>query len=415
MIPAVILSRIGRGNDCVERASLWLGPVAEYPRFEFSMKDVRRSGELIAANISWTDESAPQILEAFRIANSWRDAHAYPMRSVRSQIIAYMRSQGVEGITGARLKRMQAIRRKLRRLPGSLNQLQDLGGCRAILPRMSEVRLLVGALRERSRHHLRAEDDYIQNPKPDGYRSHHLMFSFRGRGHAKIYDNRRIEVQVRTRLQHAWATAVEAVGLFRREDLKGNQGSPDWLELFRLMSAEFAVAEGCPEPPNAPLRDDRIRRIKQLDEKLEAARTLENLSYAVRASELSMAPDITADYYLIVYNNSTNLVDVSPYYGPKSAAIAYDNAEAMDNRSGNDTENIVLVESDRLESLKEAYPNYFGDVEILKRNLTDIVRGKGAREYAMPPRQVAPLPGRIRDKPDTGWFRRSRFRRPRGA
>jgi Region found in RelA / SpoT proteins len=87
---------------------------------------------------------------------------------------------------------------------------------------------------------LREEDDYIARPKPDGYRSHHLMFNFRDRRNAGIHDGRRIEVQLRTRLQHSWATAVEAVGLFRGEDLKGNQGNPKWLRLFTLMSAEFA-------------------------------------------------------------------------------------------------------------------------------------------------------------------------------
>ena len=30
---------------------------------------------------------------------------------------------------------------------------------------------------------------------------------------AELYNGRRIEIQVRTRLQHAWATAVEGVGL----------------------------------------------------------------------------------------------------------------------------------------------------------------------------------------------------------
>jgi hypothetical protein len=87
----------------------------------------------------------------------------------------------------------------------------------------------------------------------------------------------------------------------------------------------------------------------------------------------------------------------------------------MDNRTGQDTENIVLVEADKLENLKAAYPNYFGDVDVFKRNLLDIVRGKGAKEYTMPPRGTAPWPQQLREKPDPGWFRRPRFRKPKGA
>lgn len=53
---------------------------------------------------------------------------------------------------------------------------------------MEEVRALVVVLRDRSRHELRNEDDYIAAPKPDGYRSHHLMMGFRGRGEKEIYN-----------------------------------------------------------------------------------------------------------------------------------------------------------------------------------------------------------------------------------
>jgi Region found in RelA / SpoT proteins len=220
-----------------------IGPVNDFPRTSYSMKDVKRAGELIAGRHPMN----PETQDAFLVANSWREDHAYPMRSIRCQLIWYMRQLELEGVTAARLKRMQAIRRKLTRIGLNLGQLQDLGGCRAIVPKIADVSILVGVLRDRSRHHLRAENDYIANPKKDGYRSHHLMFCFRGRGTAKYYNDRRIEVQIRTRMQHSWATAVEAVGLFRSEDLKGNKGNADWLRLFQLMSAEFAVAEGCPE------------------------------------------------------------------------------------------------------------------------------------------------------------------------
>lgn len=271
-----------------------IGPVAEYPRFEFSMKDVKRAGEVIAGGLAWSAETEPEIKEAFHIANNWRDAHAYPMRSIRYSLIWFMRHHSLEGITAARLKRMQAIRRKLRRIPHNMSQLQDLGGCRAILSSIADVRSLVSLLQDRTRHHIRAQDNYINNPKDDGYRSHHLMLNYRGKGAAAIHDDRRVEIQVRTRLQHSWATAVEAVGLFRQEDLKGNQGSPDWLRLFKLMSAEFAVAEGCPEPPGVPSHNNRLAEIRNLAQALGATDMLDNLSYAVRATETSMSRPVAS-------------------------------------------------------------------------------------------------------------------------
>ena len=84
---------------------------------------------------------------------------------------------------------MQAIRRKLNRLGLHLNQLQDLGGCRAIVPKIDDVKSLIEALKKKSRHDLRGiGNDDITSPKPDGYRSHHLIFTYCGLGRgAQLY------------------------------------------------------------------------------------------------------------------------------------------------------------------------------------------------------------------------------------
>jgi hypothetical protein len=150
------------------------------------------------------------------------------------------------------------------------------------------------------------------------------MFLYRGRGPAAVHDDRRIEVQIRTRLQHSWATAVEAVGLFRGEDLKGNQGSADWLRLFQLMSLEFAVAEGFPELRDVPPRHSRIAEIKELDQKLEAASTLQNMSYAVRWTDIAIQPGDKVRYYLIEFDNATKQVrlEVQIRKGPAHYRLA---------------------------------------------------------------------------------------------
>ena len=372
------------------------------------MHDIKRAGEIIAGEMLWSDESAPKIREAFHIANSWRDSHAYPMRSVRYSLIWYMRKRDLHGLTAARLKRMQAIRRKLRRISLNLNQLQDLGGCRAILPSIADVQTLVGELRANSRHEIWAEDDYISAPKPDGYRSHHLRFKFCGQGATKAHDGRRIEIQIRTRLQHSWATAVEAVGMFRREDLKGDRGSLEWLRLFQLMSAEFAAAERSPEGPGLPCHSDRYNEIRDLEKRLDAVSTLDNLSNAVQWTEISLNPREKPTHFLIRYNNVTRQVLVEPYYVPTYAALSYDNAEAIDNKSGRDTTNIVLVEVDKIENLKAAYPNYFGDVQLFKDQLRQITKGKSAEEYTVRPQETVAV--RPKEKASLAWYRRGSTR-----
>jgi hypothetical protein len=382
-----------------------VGDLIKYPRFEYSGKAVIRAGKVIAGDLIWNDETEPTLREAFRIANSWRNSHAYPMKSVRGQVLWFMRNQGIAGTTSARLKRMPAIRRKLRRATMSLhiNQLQDLGGVRAILPSIADVRCLVESLRTRSRHALREEDRYIDSPKGDGYRSHHMMFNFRDGRYGRIHDGRRIELQIRTRLQHSWATAVEAVGMFRGEELKGGQGNPDWLRLFALMSAEFAMAECCPEPPGVPERAQRTDEIKALNKKL--TQLLDNISYITDWTE-DLPKRSRADWthYLLEYDHDLKQVTVSHYIATLAAVSSYDEAELIDFRSGMERKNRVLVEVDKVENLREAYPNYFGDVQLFKKQLRDITKGKGAKEYTLPPRDTVRPPHK--ENPDVAWLRR---------
>jgi ppGpp synthetase/RelA/SpoT-type nucleotidyltranferase len=384
--------------------------MATYPHFDYSNGDVKRAGEVIASNLIWTEETAPKIREAFSIANNWRDSHAYPMRSIRYSALYHMKQHGLTGVTAARLKRMQAIRRKLRRIRRSLNQLQDLGGCRIILPTIADVHTLVGAIKDHIKHNIRDEDNYIIGPKKDGYRSHHLMLNFRGRGATEIYNGRRVELQVRTRLQHSWATAVEAVGLFRNEELKNHQGSEEWLRLFMLMSAEFAEAERCPIPPNCPEGYTRQQEIKDLAKSLDAVSVLESVSYGIHGTDFPLTPGYRPTHYLIRYDHATKTVHVEPHRKVIAATHSYDIAEEEDNETGKDTQNVVLVEVDKIENLKAAYPNYFGDVDLFKSQLRSITLGKSAAEYLAAKRPARPQPPAEREDPS--WLRRNRFPKP---
>ena len=390
--------------------------VSDYPFFEFSKKEVMRAGERIAGDLLWTAQSAPEIQKAFFIANRWRDSHAYPMKSVRLSLAAFMRMNGIEGSVVSRLKRMQAIRKKLSRENSrfTLNQLQDLGGCRVIVNSISDVDKLSKVLKSRLRHEVKRDDDYINSPKPDGYRSHHLILSYFGKGGAAVYNGRSIEVQVRTRLQHSWATAVESIGAFRREDLKGNKGDQDWLRLFRLISGEFALAEARPESPDLPPHLDRVKERVSLHNKLMASNTLDNLSYAVEWVRQSVQSLTKPLFYLISYNNSTRKVHVEPYFTPESATRAYDMAESSDNKTGLSTTNVVLVAADKLDTVRFGYKNYFGDVHDFRDQLKMII-GEQNRDFDLIPQESVRPPFQSDDNPDLSWLRRSRFRKPKGS
>ncbi|MBI2234520.1 MAG: RelA/SpoT domain-containing protein [Micavibrio aeruginosavorus] len=390
---------------------LWEANVASYPATDFSRNAIERAGQIISADDLFFSGTPPQELQdAFLIANSWRDAHAFPMKSVRGAVSAYMRANNFDGITAARLKRMQSIRAKLRRpeIVSGLDQLQDLGGCRAILSNISEVRSLIAILKDRLPNSGLKEAAYIDNPKEDGYRCHHMIFRYKGRK-TDIHDGKRIELQIRTKLQHSWATAIEAVGLFIGEELKNNQGDQDWLRLFKLMSAEFASTEGCPIPSGIPDPAQRKAEIRNLVKSLDAVMFLESINNGVRGTDAPLSPDYTPKHYLIRYDYIEKKVYVEPHRETATATSSLDQIEAELRDKEKDV--IVLVEVDKIKNLKKAYPNYFGDVSFFSDQLKEISLGGSAIEFSSAPKVAAPkkLPEVILDP---SWLYGTRFRKP---
>jgi hypothetical protein len=374
----------------------------EFPPFKYTMKEVRQAGEALSKKLIWADENADSIRRTFAIAHNWRDSHGYPMNRFRAILNGQIKRNQMAGNAVARLKRMPSIRGKLVKQQWPLDKIQDLAGCRAIVPSIKDAQALIERMRGLKDHVLHKEDPYIDQPKENGYRCHHMMFKYRGDGDDAVFHDRRVEVQIRTWLQHTWATAVEAVGAYRGENMKGGEGSPDWLRLFALMSAEFASTEKCPEPPNLPERVTRVREIIELDKQLSAADTLENIAHAVKYTE-NMDPKSEPEYYQIIYDKKNRVVNVYPYYSAVAGAQAYDEEEIRAEKTQSGITS-VLVEADNIENLKAAYPNYFGDVQMFRTQLRAITQGEQVVEYEMP-RRIAPPRTPPREKPDDSWLR----------
>jgi hypothetical protein len=380
---------------------------------ESASMSVRDAGQILAGQL-WVgagEEVPGHIIEAFRVANAFRDSHAHPMTSLRATVRACMRGMGMAGLMGARLKRMPAIRRKLKRLELTLDEMQDLAGCRVILPTMDDVRLLVARMRALNRHAIWDESDYIAKPKRGGYRSHHLMFAYKDRAGRTEYDGRRIELQIRTELQHAWATTVEAVGLLRGENLKGGQGNAEWLRLFQLMSAEFARSEGCKERRDVPAGLQRVEAIMALASQLDAVQVLNNFAGAVRWIEENIHSEDRPTYYLIRYDLVAREVRVSEHFFPNEATASYFEAEQVERHGACGRYDIVLVYADKIQALRDAYPNYFGDVRTFASHLADIVGGRRLSDFAVPKQESR---GVQKEAPiDPGWLRDAKIGRRR--
>lgn len=383
--------------------------MSEYPQLEFSKKDVVRAGNALKGRLDWNSDSEAEIRRVFSIANSWRASHAFPMHRMRAELHGRMSALKLKGLTAARLKQMPSIRSKLNRIDSNLRQLQDLGGCRAVVPGVDQARQLVTEIIEKFPHALRRQDAYMDAPRDSGYRSHHIVFAFQPRDRSESgYDGRLIEMQIRSRLQHSWATAVEAVGLYRSENLKAGIGSCDWLRLFELMSLEFAASEGCAYALDGS--NSRAKEIVDLNDRLSATQTLDALSHAVSdLDRIEHDRHHKPRYCMITYDHRARQVSVRYLYSPAKLDSIMENGG--DPSAEPDRYSMVIVELDKIENLKEAYPNYFGDVQLFRSSLAEVVNGRPVKEYSLPPIERVPPPPR--QIADDSWLRFPRRRNRR--
>lgn len=216
---------------------------------QFNRGEIDRAGQFlvdehaIAASHAENDDIEGYIAQADRayaVINNWRSSHSYPLQVIKMTLLGRAKRVDTQAIVAQRIKRLSSIEGKLRRNSNmKLSQMQDLGGCRAVLGTTRRVRDLVeiyeiaAAKNPTDRPQFVKKYDYIANPKSDGYRSVHFVYKYRTKAAGPaIYNGLRIEVQLRSRLQHAWATAVETVSTFTGQALKSNVGDEQWKRFF---------------------------------------------------------------------------------------------------------------------------------------------------------------------------------------
>ena len=227
---------------------------------QFSRQQVNRAGEiLIGPNVS------PEELEdALQIVNNWRSSHAYPLNAIKMTLLTRAKALDRKALIAQRIKRLRAIKVKLNRPETNdmqLSRMHDIGGRRTVMRNVSQAEQLADVYeKQTAKNRLRGGEpvrmyDYIAKPKPDGYRGIHLVRKYHSgsaKSLPKAFDGLRIEIQIRSKLQHAWATAVEAVDYFTGQALKSNIGEESWKRFFALASCAFAGIEKRPLVPNTP-------------------------------------------------------------------------------------------------------------------------------------------------------------------
>ena len=324
---------------------------------EYSRSKIIKSGKIIKN----PDATPEQIEEATRVIDNWRAAHAFPLHVIYMHLRRMAAGKNI--VVAERLKRLDSIINKLEREPSmSLWMMQDLGGCRFIVPSIDDVYKYANKYdRSRKRHVCKEKYDYIRNPKASGYRSLHMVYEYYSDTIDTYNKNMLIEIQYRTHLQHLWATAVETLGLFTKQAIKAGQGSNDVMRFFVLVSSLFALREGSPIVPGTI--GDETELVAELEEINSRHNLLDMLSAIRVAVDVEKKRDNRqAGYYILILNYNTKRLRVR-YYPPSQLEVATNIYKQIEATRAESKIDAVLVRVDSFKSLRSAYPNYFSDIE----------------------------------------------------
>ncbi len=352
----------------------------------YTAEVINRAGRELALARSSELAISEDVLE---VIGNWRSAHGFPLNTLKLWLLNKARQYDEKAIVAQRLKRLSSIASKLNDRPlMKLSQMQDVAGCRAIVKSVNDV---YGISRSYGRSDIRHDrvhlDDYIAEPKESGYRGIHFVYRYRS-DRKKTYNGLKVEIQIRSGPQHAWATAVETVGIFTRQALKSSQGHGDWLRFFALMGSAMARRERTFPVPSTP-HDPRILReeLRELAYELDVEKHLLMYTTALSAPQTIGVKD--AHLFLLALNHKEMKITVTGYQKNErdQANSDYLNSERQSIRQNARTDS-VLVSVETFAMLKRAYPNYFLDthrfIEAVRREISPTSRRDNPAQRILP-------------------------------
>jgi ppGpp synthetase/RelA/SpoT-type nucleotidyltranferase len=322
--------------------------------------------------------------KALKILDNWRAIHRYPMHIFKKRLKRVSEKMDKDALAVQRLKRLPSILKKLQRKyygnkpTMKLSQMQDIAGCRAVMPNVELARKLYkeGYIKGDLKHKKVNEKDYITYPKEDGYRSIHLIYRYKSdKKGKKEYNGLLVEVQIRSKLQHLWATAIETVDFFTRQAIKSSEGQKDWMDFFKLVSSAFAIIERTPLVPNTPLDENELYlRIKEKEGELQVIKVMSGWKRAIEVFERASREKPKPRYFLLELDIIGEKLNITGYTKNQEIKAIEDYAKAEKRNKDKKEYDVVLVGVDAANDLRKAYPNYFADTEEFLENLKKILK-----------------------------------------
>lgn len=321
--------------------------------------EINRAGDVLRRN-SLSDDVVKHPIE---VISDWRAAHGPYNDQLFNLLTKRGKKVDSKTVLVNRLKKIESIKLKLEINPESqLSRMQDIGGCRAIVRDIKKATYLKNRmLKFTGKFFVKKEDDYIVEPKKTGYRGYHIVYEYKAKD-----DEYRIllEVQIRTKIQHAWATMVETVGLFTNQALKSNLGSDEWKNFFILTSKLFEADEM-----------DKKEGIKDIIADLKAINRKHHFIDQINGFRIYLDKYKESDlaYYLLVFNYETKNLRITSYSKDDLERAVFDYKQAEEEREEQQI-NAVLVSANKFEDVKTGYQNYFANTSMFLEEYKRILK-----------------------------------------
>ena len=185
-----------------------------------------------------------------------------------------------------------------------------------------------------------------------GYRGIHDVYAYDVNSEAgKNLKGLLVEIQYRTNIQHAWATAVEVIGFITESQPKFQEGDTRYQKAMSLASEILArtyeKSKGC----HAEISDTAlVEQFLEIDSELALLKTLKGLNEA----DASISEKKNT---ILIFSEEGDL-EIKSYKGATEALRAlFQFEKELPNCD------VVLVKADTSEEVRFAFKNYFSDAK----------------------------------------------------
>ncbi len=340
---------------------------------------IRKIGEKLREGIELTEEEKLEF-------DNFREAHNIIIKLFTIELKKVNFSK--QHLTASRNKRIETIISKLcRPEKPKLDRIHDIAGTRIIFENIKSLEDYIDILENTELVNFKEkinEDknryNYIKNPKSDGYRSIHKVFYYSSNIpystlNEKRFnlENKKIELQLRTRLQHIWATTVEIYDIINKSNIK--TGTHNKLEtkeglFFKKCSLVFEGIESN-DVEKIKININEIFRDKDLVEIYNRLKGIKNIK------NIQLPKTLGSDEVFILITDlnkgKTTFFTTDPIEKNDKQDTFLINASyrRLEEKNTKGEYILLLLTLGDIKKLKNVYPNYFLNtnefISILKK------------------------------------------------